>query len=67
MEKLEIESLSHLNFQTGVYICVASNIHGQVERDFQLNILGVRLGFRCTVSFHKVDPFNYSNCRHIQV
>ncbi len=27
--------------QTGIYICIASNSHGQVERDFQLTVLGI--------------------------
>ena len=27
--------------QTGIYICIASNSHGQVERDFQLTVLGL--------------------------
>ena len=27
---------------TGVYICIASNAHGQLERDFQLTVQGLK-------------------------
>ena len=35
----------HFVLQTGIYICIASNSHGQVERDFQLNVLGLAVAF----------------------